>query len=144
MSVLNVFDQLRNFVRVKTLVDHPIIDNLNFRLHYQVTTTFLIASCLVVTANNFIGKLTRIFKRISFKFVVLGEAISCINQEWSLPTHVINTYCWISSTFTLPPYQNSTISNVEFTLLGSEFGHDKKFHNYYQWVPFALFFHVSC
>jgi hypothetical protein len=48
---------------------------------------------------------------------------------------VINTYCWISSTFT---YNN----NPDFHQ-SSNINEDKikiRYHSYYQWVPFMLFF----
>lgn len=49
---------------------------------------------------------------------------------------VINTYCWISHSYT---YQNKIISN--FSNSGKEVnGNTIIYHSYYQWVPFMLFF----
>ena len=31
----------------------------------------------------------------------IGNPIQCINDN-DIPIHVINTYCWISTTFTIP------------------------------------------
>lgn len=47
---------------------------------------------------------------------------------------VINTYCWISSSFTYqnkPDFRNSNVQVNEEKI---------RFHSYYQWVPFVLFF----
>lgn len=48
---------------------------------------------------------------------------------------VVNTYCWISSSFT---YRNKP----DFRQLNtSEHSEERiRFHSYYQWVPFMLFF----
>lgn len=54
-----------------------------FRLHTLFTTVLLMTGSLVITASQFVGK-----------------PIQCIVR--GLPEHVINTYCWISSTFTMP------------------------------------------
>lgn len=59
------------------------IDNAIFRLHNVFTTVLLLACSLVITATQYVG-----------------QPISCIVN--GIPTHVVNTYCWISSTFTMP------------------------------------------
>lgn len=59
------------------------IDNAIFRLHNVFTTVLLLACSLVITATQYVG-----------------QPISCIVK--GLPTHVVNTFCWISSTFTMP------------------------------------------
>uniref|UniRef100_A0A8D8E4P6 Innexin n=1 Tax=Culex pipiens TaxID=7175 RepID=A0A8D8E4P6_CULPI len=58
-------------------------DSVIFRLHNSFTTALLLACSLVITATQFVG-----------------QPISCIVN--GIPTHVVNTYCWISSTFTMP------------------------------------------
>lgn len=59
------------------------IDNAVFRLHNVFTTVLLLACSLVITATQYVG-----------------QPISCIVN--GIPPHVVNTYCWISSTFTMP------------------------------------------
>lgn len=54
-----------------------------FRLHTLFTTVLLMAGSLIITASQFVG-----------------NPIQCIVN--GLPTHVVNTFCWISSTFTMP------------------------------------------
>ena len=59
------------------------IDNTVFQLHYQTTVLFVLAADLLVTAQTFIG-----------------DPIDCLVND--VPTGVMDTYCWIHSTFTLP------------------------------------------
>jgi Innexin len=58
-------------------------DNAVFRLHNVFTTVLLLTCSLVITATQYVG-----------------QPISCIVN--GIPTHVVNTFCWISSTFTMP------------------------------------------
>lgn len=44
------------FVKVRYLIDKAIIDNMIFRCHYRITSALLFVSCIIVTANNLIGK----------------------------------------------------------------------------------------
>lgn len=68
-----------------------------------------------------------------------GQPISCIADNSSIEP-VINTYCWITYTFTLPGTQNKAIgTQVAHPGLGIDTG-EKRYHSYYQWVPFMLFF----
>lgn len=71
-----------------------------------------------------------------------GDPIQCINDR-GVPPHVINTYCWITYTFTLPHEQGKLVGiEVAHPGLGNE-NQEKRYHSYYQWVPFVLFFQVS-
>lgn len=58
-------------------------DNAVFRLHNIFTTVLLLTCSLIITATQYVG-----------------QPISCIVS--GIPTHVVNTFCWISSTFTMP------------------------------------------
>ncbi|CAB3243103.1 unnamed protein product [Arctia plantaginis] len=91
-----------------------------FRMHYRITSAILFLCCILVTANN-----------------LIGDPISCIG-DGANPGHVINTYCWITSTFTLP--YNPHLKDIAHPGLGPETGEGKRIHAYYQWVPFMLFF----
>ncbi|GAB6024363.1 hypothetical protein CHUAL_009531 [Chamberlinius hualienensis] len=77
---MDVLASLRSLLKS----DSVCIDNNIFRLHYKVSVIFLIACSILVTSRQYIG-----------------EPISC-NQPDAIPAAVINTYCWIHSTFTLP------------------------------------------
>ena len=58
---------------------------------------------------------------------------------------VLNKYCWISSTFTLPKHFEGTL-NQDFIHhgVGPAVEDDEKiYHQYYQWVPLVLSLQVS-
>lgn len=65
-------------------------DNAVFRLHNIFTTVLLLTCSLVITATQYVG-----------------QPISCIVS--GIPTHVVNTFCWISSTFTMPDAYNRQV-----------------------------------
>lgn len=70
--------------------------------------------------------------------IFTGDPINCIS-DGAVPPHVINTYCWITHTFSMPGTYNKPIDEVGHPGLGNENG-PKRYHSYYQWVPFMLFF----
>ncbi|CAB0012777.1 unnamed protein product [Nesidiocoris tenuis] len=74
------------------------LDNIIFRLHYRVTFIFLMACTVLVSSRQFIK-----------------DHINCFSDKYL--EHVIDTYCFFSTTFTVKIVH----------------------HNYYQWVPFVLF-----
>ncbi|XP_031345087.1 innexin inx3 [Photinus pyralis] len=121
MSILGMVSAVAGFVKVRYLVDRAIIDNMVFRAHYRITSALLFVSCIIITANN-----------------LIGDPIQCIN-DGGVATHVINTYCWITHTFTLPHEQGRVGYHVAHPGLGNE-NQEKRYHSYYQWVPFVLFF----
>ncbi|CAB0010947.1 unnamed protein product [Nesidiocoris tenuis] len=125
MSVLALASAVAGFVKIRYIVEKALIDNLIFRLHYRVTTAILFLCCILVTANN-----------------LIGDPISCIT-DGGVPAHVINTFCWITYTFTLPGVVGDPGTHVAHPGVASA-GPDeeKKYHAYYQWVPFMLFFQL--
>lgn len=56
MSVFGLLSGVAGFVKVRYLIDKAIIDNMIFRAHYRITSAILFVCCIVVTANNLIGK----------------------------------------------------------------------------------------
>ena len=60
------------------------IEELYFRLHYGATVTFLLAFSLIVTTRQYVG-----------------NPIDCVHTK-DIPEDVLNTYCWIHSTYTIP------------------------------------------
>lgn len=108
------------FVKVRYLIDKAIIDNMVFRMHYRITSAILFLCCIIVTANN-----------------LIGDPINCLTDNNH--GHVINTYCWITYTFTLPANNAKPVgTHVAHPGLGVNDG-EKRYHAYYQWVPFMLF-----
>jgi len=112
------------FGEVKSLIklDKVCIDNNIFRLHYKATFIILVAAGILVTSKQYIG-----------------DPIDCIVEE-GVPGPVMDTYCWIHSTF--------SINSKVVAELGREVPHpgvapidgEVKYHKYYQWVCFTLFF----
>ncbi|XP_031828886.1 optic ganglion reduced [Nomia melanderi] len=99
-------------------------DSMVFRLHNHFTTVLLFTCSMVITATQYVG-----------------NPISCIVQ--GLPTHPINTYCWITSTFTMPDAFNRQVGlEVAHPGVANDFGDvdARKYYTYYQWVCFVLFF----
>lgn len=118
--MFDVFGSVKGLLKL----DSVCIDNNVFRLHYKATVIILITFSLLVTSRQYIG-----------------DPIDCIVDE--IPLNVMDTYCWIYSTFTIPNrltgvagrdmVQPGVGSHVE--------GEDEvKYHKYYQWVCFVLFF----
>lgn len=71
---------LKDYLKFQDIVT----DSAVFRLHNLFTTAVLMACSLIITASQFVG-----------------NPIQCIVGD-GLPGHMVNTYCWISSTFTMP------------------------------------------
>jgi hypothetical protein len=76
----------------------------------------------------------------------VGNPIDCIHTK-DIPEDVLNTFCWIHSTYTIPsaflkivgeevPYPG--VDNSRTTSPS-----DRKYTKYYQWVCFCLFFQVN-
>ncbi|XP_065169616.1 innexin inx2 [Atheta coriaria] len=118
--MFDVFGSVKGLLKI----DQVCIDNNIFRLHYKATVIVLVAFSLLVTSRQYIG-----------------DPIDCIVDE--IPLNVMDTYCWIYSTFTIPNRLTGRIGQdmVRPGVAASVDGQDeKKYHKYYQWVCFALFF----
>lgn len=118
--MFDVFGSLKGLLRI----DSVCIDNNVFRLHYKATVIILVAFSLLVTSRQYIG-----------------DPIDCIVDE--IPLSVMDTYCWIYSTFTIPNRLSGTVGKdvaqpgVAMHVEGED---EVKYHKYYQWVCFVLFF----
>ena len=77
--MLDIFRGLKNLIKVS----HIHIDSSVFRLHYSITVMILLAFSLIVTTRQYVG-----------------NPIDCIHTK-DIPEDVLNTYCWIHSTYTL-------------------------------------------
>lgn len=127
MSLVGLMGSVAGFVRVRFLHERADIDNAIFRLHYRFTSAFFFGACVLITA-----------------FDLLGSPIDCITDDAFPRPEVINTYCWIQHTFTLPGryVPDKAPEGQVYPGVGPEYGgrQDKRVHSYYQWVPFVLFF----
>jgi len=100
------------------------------RFHYRGTTTFLLVACLLVTCTEWISGTDSI--------------IECMHGD-SLPDQVVNMYCYISGTFSVPKaYVSDDVilgQHVSQTGVGpyNPATDEVVYKNYYQWVPFMLF-----
>ncbi|XP_042208329.1 innexin inx1-like [Homarus americanus] len=124
MSAIKYIGGLKAYLAAGECVNESSI----FRLHYQFTVVLLIGASILLTAAEF-----------------FGLPINCITNLDQ--KNVINTYCWIHSTFTIQDYYlRERGSQVAEPGVGSPQGYDEeieakwRFHNYYQWVVFFLFF----
>ncbi|KAI8429144.1 hypothetical protein MSG28_007691 [Choristoneura fumiferana] len=115
MALLGMVSAVAGFVKVRYLIDKAIIDNMVFRMHYRITSALLFLFCILVTANN-----------------LIGDPISCIT-DGSVPQHVINNFCWITYTFTLPFNPAMHAAHPSISNLGNEGYEEKRIHSYYQW-----------
>ncbi|KAK4030986.1 innexin inx3 [Daphnia magna] len=129
MTLIGLLGSFAGFVRVRYLHDKADIDNAIFRLHYRFTSAFFFAACVIITA-----------------FDLIGSPIDCITDDAISRPEVINTYCWIQHTFTLPGSSKLAGGKVveypqAFQGVGPAYEGqgERRIHSYYQWVPFVLF-----
>lgn len=116
-----VFSSLSGAVKIKLLT----IDNYVFQLHYQWT-------CLILILFSIMSSLKQFF----------GDPITCFTAMNEVPDNVLNNYCWMQSTFTLPEATSKKVG-TEVIYPGvdkSTPDQEKTYHSYYQWVVFFLFF----
>ncbi|KFM76202.1 Innexin inx2, partial [Stegodyphus mimosarum] len=100
-----------------------IIDDPIFRLHYKFTGLALLFASILVSGYQFFGK-----------------PILCIQRD-DVPENLLNTYCWIEGTFTLPKALSKKVGQ-EVVYPGVDkykIGDEVVEHAYYQWVCFVLF-----
>lgn len=118
---MDVLGSLKSFVlRVKTLD----VDNSVFRLHYRFTVIMLLAFSILVTCRQYIG-----------------DPIDCHAPASTLRVDMIDQYCWVSSTISLPKAFDKRVG-TEVVYPGVDkyvTGDDSIRHQYYQWVCFVLF-----
>ncbi|KAG5680668.1 hypothetical protein PVAND_010162 [Polypedilum vanderplanki] len=118
--MLDVFRGLKSLVKIS----HIQIDSPVFRLHYSITVMVLIAFSLIVTTRQYVG-----------------NPIDCVHTK-DIPEDVLNTYCWIHSTYALKSmFLKKLGKEVPYPGVGNSEGklEDRKVYKYYQWVCFVLF-----
>merc|ERR1712032_529743 len=131
LKMLQYFGALKSFVpgsgpRSTT----PHTESWVCALHYRVTSLVFLVSCLLVCAVEYVAN---------------GFNISCIQagipDYWPIPAHVMNTYCYIMSTFTLPRHFPGKVDLSVHPGVGEYNGRNDEveYKSYYQWVPFVLF-----
>jgi len=78
--MLDIFGSIKPLLKL----DSVCIDNFVFRVHYKATVVILVAFSLLVTSRQYIG-----------------DPIDCI-VDASVGGDIMDTYCWIHSTSTIP------------------------------------------
>ena len=94
--MLGVLGPLSSQTKLFSSRTKPRGDSFIFRMHYRTTFVFIMGCCLLVTATQY-----------------LGDKIACLVDKDALPQKVIDTYCFISSTFTLPATKDMEVSEPD-------------------------------
>lgn len=117
-------DVLASLKDALTKVKVLTVDNHIFRLHYRLTVIIILAFSILVTSRQYIG-----------------DPIDCTSPDSKIRQDLIDQYCWVSSTITLPKAFHQKVGKeviahgVDKQLPGDEV----ILHQYYQWVCFVLF-----
>ena len=135
--MLDLIGSLSGFLKLNTIS----IDNNIFRLHYKATVIVLLAASIIVTQKQY-----------------FGDPIDCIVD--GVDQDIMDTYCWIHSTYSLLDkydetrlYEENSVGlpkyrgDVPLQGLGQKCTQEGckkiRYHSYYQWVTFFLYFQVS-
>lgn len=123
----------KKLLRRPKKIDKPRPDNFVFRLHYQFTFGILAICCFMVTSYEYIDS--------------KGSSIQCmLDKGIGVGGGLINKYCWIMSTYTLPKHFEGE-KGADFIHHGvgpeSEEEDERLYHAYYQWVPLMLSFQAA-
>ena len=129
--MLHVFGGLKQLFSVSNAGAKPETEGFVSKLHYRVTALVFLVCCILVTSIEFVGN---------------GTTISCVQEGhpeyWAIPYHVMNTYCFIMGTFTLPRHFAGEVGRDVIHPGVGEYNAEKdevEYKSYYQWVPFVLF-----
>ncbi|GFY48761.1 innexin inx2 [Trichonephila inaurata madagascariensis] len=118
MDKLFLSGTFKNFIKPRIFVT----DGTTFRLHYRLTALLLTVGSILVSATQF-----------------YGDPIQCIQSD-DVPKKVLDTFCWVEGTFTLPKALNKEVG-LEVVYPGvdqKDPGDEVVYHAYYQWVCFVL------
>jgi hypothetical protein len=122
--MLGILEQLKTFFTIRRISTEGLV----FKLHYRVTVCTILAFCLILATKQYVG-----------------DPIKCIHGK-DLPHEVINTFCWIHSTFSVKPAFLKKVGidishpGIANSLEGQQ---PRQEYRYYQWVVFCLLFQVS-
>lgn len=100
-----------------------VTDGTFFKLHYRVTALVLCSFSILVTATQFVG-----------------DPIHC-TEVGNIPQKLINTFCWVEGTFTLPKaFLKKVGEEIIYPGVDTSYGPEDEriVHTYYQWVGFML------
>ncbi|KAG5680669.1 hypothetical protein PVAND_010163 [Polypedilum vanderplanki] len=113
----------------RSSINHVKIDSAVFRLHTNATVILLVTFSIAVTTRQYVG-----------------NPIDCVHTR-DIPEDVLNTYCWIHSTYTVvDAFMKKQGAEVPFPGVDNSQSRGQltiKHTKYYQWVAFTLFFQRS-
>jgi len=117
--MLDIFSGLRLVVKRRNIN----IDNAIFRCHWFFTSTLLVSFSLIITARQYVG-----------------QPIECHSTD-KIPDSLLNSYCWVQSTFTVPQACNGQTYGVDvpYPCIDNTAGREVRVYAYYQWVGIVLF-----
>jgi len=118
------------------------IDTFTCRLHFRYTSGFLFLATALLALND-----------------IFGKEIQCFDQNRKSSPKVVDQYCFVTGTFTIPGRLDRRIMeddgcdagrgmelqwdqdgavSMEKNTNNRELPRCKRVHNYYQWVPYIL------
>jgi hypothetical protein len=103
-------------------------DSTIFKLHYRATFCIILLFTAILAANQYVGK-----------------PIRCMNHMDEHPDEVLDTFCWIHSTYTVTSAFYKRVGvEVPFPGVDNTRGNQEevKVYRFYQWVSFCLLFQV--
>ena len=103
-------------------------DSTIFKLHYQVTFCILLIFAIILAANQYVGK-----------------PIKCMHHLDDKSDELLDTFCWIHSTYTLTSaFYKKVGVEVPYPGVDNKRGNEEevKAYRFYQWVFFCLLFQV--
>lgn len=138
--MLGTFSAVKGFIPVGKKAGKCELESPVAKLNYRATTLLLLGCCLLVTSIEWIGNDSKIA-------CVMGKEQTGSDDTWTVPKDMINTYCYISTTFTIPNQGAGRpgVNVYDKKGLGPfRRGKDEVKHAaYYQWVPFMLFLQAA-
>merc|ERR1712198_29660 len=130
-TMLHVFGGLKSLVNLSQQNVNPETESVISKLHYRVTSIVFLICCLLVTCMEYIAN---------------GINIACLQEGhpdyWPIPQHIMNTYCFITGTFTLPKYFAGETGSLAVHPGVGEYNREKdeiEYKAYYQWSHLCFF-----
>lgn len=134
MAITALLGDVANIVKGNRPGKTIDIDNKVFQLHYRFTTFLFFVFSILSTTNS-----------------MLGDPINCACDQCELAglsKKMVDTHCWVSGTYTvINKHPHSIGLRKEYHGIGNVYSAEseenpnrfRKYHMYYQWIPFTLF-----
>ena len=135
---MKAFEPLLKNVAKGTKLREPQTEGLCNKLHYRLTFNLLLACSLMVACSEWIGNGNKIACTMDMDHKLRNKGV-----DWTIPQNVINTYCYVTATFTLPKHSKTKFGSENAKPGVGDFNPKKDevhYKSYYQWVSFVLFF----